>query len=84
MGKIDEPIELNDLNIKYNFIIMPVTNNETIYANTTIDGSILEYLNPEILDFTSVDSLQIIYLNRYPEYITELRLNPEGEDLKCV
>ena len=83
LGKIEEPIELNDLNIKYNFIIQPVTNNETIYANTFIDDNIIVYLNPEILDFTSVDSLQIIYLAYNPEYMTGLRLNPEGEDLKC-
>ena len=43
---------LNDINIKYNFRIQPISNNETFIINDEF-GTYYSFGHPEILDFTN-------------------------------
>ena len=57
LRKIEEEEKIISSNIKYNFKIQPVTNNEIIKVKTSSLGSEISLLYPEILNFTNVDTL---------------------------
>ena len=48
-----------EINMKYNFRIQPIQNNEKIFCNADISQSYIAFIYPEILDFTKSDSLII-------------------------
>lgn len=72
-----------NLNIKYNFIIKPVNNEERINLNKNADGSIIYWLYPEVLDFTKSDTLTIEYGLKEPSSLVGISFNDKAKDLNC-
>lgn len=83
LGKMEKTIILDEINIKYNFIISNSSNNERINVDCSSQGSYIMFLYPDVLDFTYPNSLNILFLIRETEYLNGLRFNLDGEDLKC-
>ena len=83
LGEIKEEIKLDYINIKYNFSILPVNNNEPIIFNENALGSFFISVYPDVLDFTSKDSISIEYIAENPEYLNGITLNSDSTDLKC-
>ena len=73
---------LNDINIKYNFRIQPISNNETFIINDEF-GTYYSFGHPEILDFTNKSSLVIRFMSSDEEAIEKIKLNPNEDDLEC-
>ena len=61
LEEITEEKSYNDLNIKYNFKIRPVNNEEKIYCNRNVYGTMVFWTHPQVLDFTKNDNLIIEY-----------------------
>ena len=80
---IKEEIILDDINIKYNFRIQPVTNTKKIISDRNENGSFIFFLYPEILDFTKEDILNVDYVIKHPDSLTGLTFNEDAEDLTC-
>ena len=57
LKEIKKEIIINDTNIRYNFRIQPVKNEERIYHSGKDKGSWIVWLYPEILDFSNKDTL---------------------------
>ena len=58
LSEINEEISLTNINIKYDFIIQPFNNVEEINSERN-DYKPIYSIDPEVLDFTSTDSLTI-------------------------
>ena len=83
---LDEIVEekvLNEINIKYNFRIQPVNNTEMIDSDRTISGSFIDIVNPEVLDFSSQDSLTIEYYLENANSLNGMTFNENAPDLEC-
>ena len=80
LSEIEENIELNDLNVKYNFVVQPVFNNEIFKINVIGQGFSKSY--PNILDFTLNDQISVFYIMDYSESFN-LRINPDSDNLNC-
>ena len=57
LNEIKEQIQLNNINMKYNFIIRPVNNKEQFKIDDNESGSVIGFALPEKLDFTSQDNI---------------------------
>jgi hypothetical protein len=82
LGKIEEEIYLDNIHYRYNFIIQPVENYETI----TIDGlgTRADYTYPETLDYTLQESITISYLMPLPFSYNLIKINPDAPSyLEC-
>ena len=80
---LNKGFNLENIHYKYNFILSDEDiNNDTIHIYN-IDTSFLEFIYPEILDFTSKDSLTLTMLMLKKNKDIKIRLNEDGEDLKC-
>ena len=73
----------NNLNVKYNFRIQPVNNEETIIDKNDASGTFIYRVAPEVLDFTKSDSLTIDYAMESPEQLRGLTFNEDATDLSC-
>ena len=82
LGEIDKQIELKDINIKYNFYILPVINEEKCKIDG--DGNIIHFNFPKTLDFTSNDILNIYYVLKSLDDSIGIKLNPDGDELECM
>ena len=86
LNEIENEIRLNDINAKYNFIIQPVKNNETItIINSIFSLPIIYTIYPNILNFTEKNSFEII-LYLQGEGTTPLEgitFNEKANDLIC-
>ena len=82
LADIDQEIKLENLNIKYNFRIQIVKNNEIINVSDSY-GTFINFVFPEILDFTSNDSLIIEYMMEHPKDMNGITLNKNASDLEC-
>ena len=82
LGEIKDQIELKDINIKYNFFILPVINEER-FAISGLSSN-LKISFPKTLDFTLNDSIIIDYLMENPKNSKGMKLNPDGKELECV
>ena len=82
LGEIKDQIDLKDINIKYNFHIIPVKNEEQCAVSG--EGVSISFNVPRTLDFTSKDSFTIDYIMDNPENERGIRLNPEGNALACT
>lgn len=83
LSEIKENINLTDINIKYNFIILPVKNNETVICGDLTSDS-LEYVSPDVLDFTSTNSLVIDFtFNDNHLRIWNVTFNQNSSYLQC-
>ena len=82
LNKIEKQIILNDINYKYNFIILPVDNKETIKVHSNRGVSVkLNY--PQTLNFTLEESLNISYIMSSPYHSGNIALNPDSDYLTC-
>ena len=79
--KITNKIELNNINIKYNFVIQP-TNNDEICSVKGEGGSMLFFI-PKVLDFTLKETITVEFWSNNPGYIRSIRLSPFSNDLEC-
>ena len=87
LKEIENEIRLNEINTKYNFIIQPVKNIETItIINTKYSLPIITSIYPNILNFTEKDSFEIdLYLERRQSTQLEgITFNEKAENLECI
>ena len=82
LGEIENEMRFDKINIKYNFIFVPVTNND----NFTIGGkgSIIEFAYPNILDYNLNDTISIDFFIGKSNNVNGIKLNPDSDELKCV
>ena len=81
LSKIENEMILDDINIKYNFRIQPVNNNQT-FNTMGLSFFFIEFSYPEILDFTYQDTF-IINLGGAIINNPTIRLNIDADDLEC-
>ena len=82
LKEITEEKIYDNLNIKYNFTIQPVNNEEKIYFQRG-SGTFIYWVHPELLDFTKSDSLIIEYGMESPSSLTGITFNENARDLNC-
>ena len=83
---LDEIVEekvLNEINIKYNFRIQPVNNTEMIDSDKTSSGSFINVVYPEVLNFTSQESLTIDYYLEDAKALDGITFNDGSPVLEC-
>ena len=78
LGKIGE-IVLDNINIKYNFRILSINNEEYCYQYNI--GSTALFVYPKILDFNSSEELYINYVMQSSMNTNGIRLNIDSNDL---
>ena len=83
LKEITEEIIIDNANIKYNFRIQTVNNEEKIDCNTEARGTMFFWIYPEIFDFTKSDSLIIEYAMESPKDLVGITFNEEANDLTC-
>jgi len=74
--------EAKNIHHKYNFIADRQDFKGTISSTEPYNSAIL-IMYPETLDFTKKDSLVVYVQPQMNTFIKNIRLNPDGEDLKC-
>ena len=79
LGQIKEEIKLNNIHMKYNFIISPLTNNELI--NIKGLGNSALFIYPQLLDFYLNDIYNIDIIVNFTENSPNITLN--SYSLKC-
>ena len=89
LKEIENEIRLNYINAKYNFIIQPVKNTETItIINSTIPLPYFYVIYPNILNFNVKSSFEIdLFLGRYDPNLKPLdgiTFNEKEKDLECI
>ena len=70
-------------NIRYNFIIEPVKNEEKIYHSSGDRGVSIEVLYPETLNFSGTEYLNIYYVPQGSNKLKGITFNKEKGDLDC-
>ena len=83
LKEIKEEIIYSDTNIRYNFRIQPVKNEEKIYYSENDKGDYIKMLCPEILDFLKKDSLYIDYVSSNTDSLKGITFNKDKGDLSC-
>ena len=81
LGQVANQTELNNINIKYNFIIEPINNNETCTISGF--GSKMLLSLPKKLDFINNEQIIVDFAMMFPENSKSIRFNPEANDLDC-
>ena len=87
LKEIESEIILNDINAKYNFIIQPVKNTETItIINSNFSLVYIYCIYPNILNFNEKNSFEInLYLEREGSTPLEgITFNEKAKDLECI
>lgn len=85
LAEIKEEIILKDVNIKYEFIVVPVKNKEYFYCKSINSYFYINYVFTEVLDFSSSDSLTIeYYFDKSPRDVKGLTFNKNSTDLECT
>ena len=82
LGEIKDSIFLDDIHIRYNFIILPVINNEEI--NVGGEGSYIFFAHPKVLNFTTTETITINFFMESYKVQTYVRLIPDLYDLECI
>ena len=88
LKEIEEKIDVDYLHFKYNFIILPVNNNETFsFANVNNKESSGIFGYSTFLKFLNNEILEIVYKTKNAKEIKNIRLNGNDEnnnnDLLC-
>ena len=73
----------DNIHYKYNFILGPDEYNEIITINEQ-EMEFIYYCYPEILDFSSNDTLVVYFVIRENEKTKKIRFNENGTDLECI
>ena len=74
---------LNNINNKYNFIIIPFQSDEIIRDDRDL-GTTVQFAYPYLLNFTLEDELNISYIMYDQRYVVSVKLNPDSTSLKCT
>ena len=82
LKEIESEINILDANIRYNFRIQPVKNEEKIRCKRDI-GTFVYSRYPNVLDFTQKDSLFVEYFTDNPGYFKGITFNQDKGDLSC-
>ena len=83
LSEIKEEMKLENINMKYNFIIKPVKNNEKInYSSRNDIGGHIYSIHPNILDFTKKESYSVVFGGKI-SYLRGLAIEPKLESLSC-
>ena len=77
-----EGFVIDNIHWNYNFTFETQVINETIHSYEPVAAYIV-HSYPEILDFTEEDSLVIYFFTTMANLINNIRINEDGEDLKC-
>ena len=80
LGEIKNKIILNNIHIKYNFIIVPTKNVEIF--NIVGTGSLPLFVHPQFLDFYLYDSYTINIMMNYPDNTNNIMMN--SYFLSCI
>jgi len=87
LKEIKNEIIISDINYKYNFIILPVINNEKATVNNYISSiPFILNNNPKILDFNKIDLIQIdiiFLMERNPYASDAFSFKEDAENLNC-
>ena len=84
LGQIKNEIKLDNINIKYNFLIQPVTNNDEFICDNTTNGSYVIFSKPSLLNFSLVEYSNIEIILRGQINNIEIKLNPDSDaNLNC-
>lgn len=83
LKEIENEMELNEINYKYNFRIQPVNNSEPI-SYVDENYCLINSIYPNILNFKEKDSIEIELLMENPNYLKGITFDEKSEDLKCV
>ena len=81
LSEIKQEKILSNIKFTYKFIIQPVNSTEvfTVQGN----GGYLIFGYPNIIDFYDNDYVNIYYYGKGIEYLTNIKLNNDSNDLKC-
>ena len=82
LGVIENEIRLDNINVKYNFLIQPVSNEEIVEIKGI--GSTILFVNPIILDITIHSTGLIKYYMTDNKNSTGLKLNLASSELECI
>lgn len=79
-----EIYNVEDINLKYNFIIQPVNNNEIIYWKFIYEiRSKFRFIYPDKLNFNLNDAYDIIIGTHNAEELKGVSFNEKAKDLEC-
>ena len=81
LGQIQDQTILNNINIKYNFVIQPINNNEK--CKISGEGGSMIFALPKVLDFTSKDKIYTIFAMKSSRKLSNIRLNPDEDEIEC-
>ena len=80
-----EETKLENINLKYNFIIKPIENNEKINYSTDANiGGIISSIYPNILDFSKKDSYKVVFGGLIISNLKGLAIEPSLKELECA
>ena len=81
LPEIKNTIEISDINIKYNFLVQPVKNEDIININENGGSAVMYY--PTTLDFNSGNTLKVQFFTNRNDY-DSLKLNMDSNiNLNC-
>ena len=81
LPEIKNTIEISDINIKYNFLVQPVKNEDRIDINENGGSAVMYY--PTTLDFNSGNTLKVQFFTNRNDY-DSLKLNMDSNiNLNC-
>ena len=81
LPEIKNEIYLDNINIKYNFVILPVNNSQSF--NVEGSGSLISFYYPPMLDFSLNTSLTIGIKMQYPDNFNNISLGSASNYLNC-
>ena len=81
IGQSNKEYYLDNINIKYNFIIPIFSNSDTFSFYSK--GSFVRFSYPNILDFTKQETYNIEYWIESPNYLKDIKLDENSGSLEC-
>ena len=81
LGEIKQEIYLDNINVRYNFSIQPVVNNEEFEVKD--DGTYGLYYYPTILNFSLYDEIDVNFFIYSSKLIKGIKLNIDSDELNC-
>ena len=82
IGQSNKEYYLDNINIKYNFII-PIFSNSDTFSFGYNRGSFVRFSYPNILDFTKQETYNIEYWIESPNYLKDIKLDEKSGSLEC-
>ena len=83
LDEIKEEIILKNVSVKYNFRIQPGKNKDKIVTDSSKQGSFIQTIYPDVLDFRTNDSLNIYYYVKDASSLNGITFNENSNDLEC-